>query len=150
MKKAVWGPIVWKTLHCITLKIKDEEFSNEREKIIKIITGICSNLPCPTCSSHAMAIIKKYKLSDFKKKNDLIKFVYIMHNHVNERLKKKKYAFQDIEYYNNYNLKTVLSNYYTMSGNMRYGERMMLYTYHRSAFIKFFHNYFSNNISKFN
>uniref|UniRef100_A0A6C0L0S3 thiol oxidase n=1 Tax=viral metagenome TaxID=1070528 RepID=A0A6C0L0S3_9ZZZZ len=150
MKKAVWGPIVWKTLHCITLKVKDEEFINEREQIIQIITSICSNLPCPQCSSHSMGIIRRYKLSLVKTKTDLIKFVYMMHNHVNKRLNKKNYTFQDIEHYNNYNIKTVLSNYYTMNINMKQGEKMMLYSYHRRQFLKLFYNYFNNNISKFN
>ena len=91
MKKAEWGPIIWKTLHCIPLKIKDEEFSNEREQIIKIIMSICSNLPCPQCSSHATGIIRRYKLSDVKTKSDMVKFVHFMHNHVNKRLKKNSF-----------------------------------------------------------
>lgn len=150
MKKAVWGPIVWKTLHCITLKVKDEEFPNEREQIIKIITNICSNLPCPQCSSHAMGVIRRYKLRDVKTKTDLIKFVYMMHNHVNKRLKKQFYTFQDIEHYKQYDIKTVLTNYYTMNMNMKQSEKMMLHSYHRKAFLNLFHTYFKNNISKFN
>ena len=42
MKKAEWGQLIWKVLHCITIKIKDEEFPQERENIIKMITNICS------------------------------------------------------------------------------------------------------------
>ena len=35
MKKGEWGPIVWKVLHCITLKIKNEVFEKEKKKYYK-------------------------------------------------------------------------------------------------------------------
>lgn len=150
MKKVEWGPLIWKVLHCITLKIKDEEFSNERKSIIKIITNICSNLPCPQCASHATGIIRKYKLMNIKTKNDLIKFVHFMHNLVNKRLKKPNYPFENIQHYNKYNTKEVLNEYFIKNTNAKYGEKMMLYSYHRKNFLKDFRDYFRNNISKFN
>ena len=103
MKKSEWGPIIWKVLHCITIKIKDEEFPKEREQIIWMITNICSNLPCPQCASHASGIIKKHRLKDVKTKAELIKFVYSMHNVVNKRLKKQTYPFNDIQHYDQFN-----------------------------------------------
>lgn len=150
MKKAEWGPIIWKVLHCITIKIKDEEFPKERQEIIRIITNICSNLPCPQCASHASGIIRKHKLVQVKNKSDLIKFVFFMHNLVNKRLKKKPYSFDNIQHYNQYDIKSVLSDYYRMNANSKYGEKMMLYTYHRNEFMKRFYNYFNTNLSKFN
>lgn len=149
MKKSEWGPIIWKTLHCIPTKIKDDEFLNEREQIIKIITNICSNLPCPQCSSHATGMIRRHKLRDIKTKRDMISFVHFMHNQVNKRLKKKQYAIQELEDYNKYNIRTVLSDYYSLNINMRAGEKMMLYSYHRKAFLESFQKYFNQNISKF-
>lgn len=150
MKKAEWGPIIWKLLHCITIKIKEEMFPSEKEKIINIITGICANLPCPQCSSHATGIIKKYKLKEVKTKNDIVKFVYFMHNSVNKRLKKKIYLFENIKEYDNYNTKSVINDYYNFSINARYSEKLMLHSYHRKIFLKTFSEYFKKNISKFN
>lgn len=150
MKKAVWGPLTWKVLHCITIKIKDEEFPKERENIIKMITSICSNLPCPHCASHATGMIKKYKLKNVKTKSELIKFVYFMHNSVNKKLKKTNYLFDNIEHYNQYNTKDVLTEYFNKNANARYGERMMLQSYHKNIFLKHFKDYFRKNIHKFN
>jgi hypothetical protein len=150
MKKGEWGPLIWKVLHCITIKIKDEEFPQERENIIKMITNICSNLPCPQCASHSTGIIKKHRLNNVKTKDDLIKFVYFMHNTVNKRLKKPNYSFKNIEQYNQYNTKDVLSEYFNKNLNARYGEKMMLHSYHRKNFLKQFCDYFRKNISKFN
>ena len=149
MKKAEWGPIVWKALHCITLKIKDEVFEKEKNNIIKIISNICSNLPCPQCASHASGFINKYKIKNVKNKDELIKYVFLMHNNVNKRLKKKIYNFDEIEIYNNYDIKTVLGDYYRMNVNLRTTERMMLHNYHRRAFISEFYNYFNRNITNF-
>ena len=150
MKKAEWGPLIWKVLHCITIKIKDEAFPNERNSLIYIISGICANLPCPQCASHANGIIKKYKLKDVKTKNDIIKFVYFMHNQVNKRLNKQIFLFENIQEYNNYNIKQLLNDYYNMCINSKYNEKMMLHSYHRKAFLKIFSDYFKKNISKFN
>ena len=150
MKKAEWGPLTWKVLHCITIKIKDEEFPMERKHLIKMITNICSNLPCPQCASHATGMIRKYRLDNVKTKSDLIKFVYLMHNTVNKRLKKPKYSFENIEHYNKYNIKDVLTDYFNKNVNGRYGEKMMLYSYHRKIFLKQFYDYFRQNIYKFN
>jgi hypothetical protein len=151
MKKSEWGPIVWKVLHCITIKIKDEEFINQREKLIELITKICSNLPCPHCSSHAIRIINNYKLKYVKKKEDLIKFVHFMHNLVNKKTKKNTHSIEIIDNYKNYNTKNVLSDYYRMNTNYKTPNvKMMLHTHSRNEFLKFFYNYFNANISKFN
>ena len=149
MKKAGWGPIVWKALHCITLKIKNEEFEKEKNNIIKIISDICTNLPCPQCASHASNFIRRYKMKNIKNKDELIKYMFLMHNNVNKRLKKKSYNFDDIEIYNSYDIKNVLTDYYKMNINLRTGERMMLHNYHRKMFISEFYNYFNGNIAKF-
>lgn len=149
MKKAGWGPIVWKALHCITLKIKNEEFEKEKNNIIKIISDICTNLPCPQCASHASNFIRRYKMKNIKNKDELIKYIFLMHNNVNKRLKKKSYNFDDIEIYNSYDIKNVLTDYYKMNINLRTGERMMLHNYHRKMFISEFYNYFNGNIAKF-
>ena len=150
MKKAEWGPLVWKVLHCMTIKIKDEEFQNERENIIQMISGICSNLPCPQCATHASGLIKKHKLRDVKSKIDIIKFIYLMHNQVNKRLKKQIYSFEKIEEYEHFNMKSLLNDYYNMNLKAKYNEKMMLHSYHRKTFMKKFCDYFRNNISKFN
>ena len=59
MKKSTWGPIFWRTLHCLVIKIHDQHFENEREIIIRTIERIIGNLPCPVCSEHAKGMIKQ-------------------------------------------------------------------------------------------
>ena len=33
MKKSEWGPCVWKVLHTLTIKIKDESFESQRKQL---------------------------------------------------------------------------------------------------------------------
>ena len=95
-------------------------------------------------------LIKKHKLRDVKSKIDIIKFIYLMHNQVNKRLKKQIYSFEKIEEYEHFNMKSLLNDYYNMNLKAKYNEKMMLHSYHRKTFMKKFCDYFRNNISKFN
>ncbi len=149
MKKAVWGPIIWKTLHCLTYKIKDEHFPTQKTKLIDIIIKICSNLPCPVCSNHAQGMIKKYRLQFIKNKQDLIRILFFMHNEVNKRLKKVEFKFDNLTIYDSLRFRDVLTEYYNTNINMHLGEKMMLYSFHRKKFLTIFKEYVNQNIQYF-
>ena len=76
--------------HCITSKSKTKN-SPKKEKNNFDDNGICSNLPCPQCASHASGLIKT-QFEECKNKSDIIKFVHFMHNEVNKRLKKNLFV----------------------------------------------------------
>lgn len=150
MKKAEWGPIIWTLLHCIACKIKEEHFETEKLHLLKTISGICSNLPCPSCAMHATSIIQKYINTSVKTKNDLIKLILMLHNVVNRKLKKDIiYTMDDLSTYDNKVFRDVLVEYYIMMRTQKYSQKMMLNNFHRDTFLKKFYNYFTNNLSKF-
>ena len=149
MKKALWGPIIWKTLHCLTYKIKDEHFPTQKTKLIDIIIKICSNLPCPVCSNHAQGMIKKYRLQFIKNKQDLIRILFFMHNEVNKRLKKVEFKFDNLTIYDSLRFRDVLTEYYNININMHLGEKMMLYSFHRKKFLTIFKEYVNQHIQYF-
>lgn len=149
MKKALWGPIIWKTLHCLAYKIKDEHFLTQKTKLIDLIIKICSNLPCPACSNHAQGMIKKYRLPFIKNKQELIRILFLMHNEVNKRLKKIEFKFENLIMYNSLQLKDVLTEYYNTNINMHLGEKMMLYSFHRKKFLTIFKEYANKHIQYF-
>ena len=60
MRKTVWGPLYWNFLHNLVIRIKNEDYMKENK--YKIINGICNHLPCPLCSSHAKAYIRKFRM----------------------------------------------------------------------------------------
>ena len=151
MKKSIWGPCIWKLLHCFTIKIKDEYFVQEKNNIINTITNICANLPCPLCSTHAMQILKKYNFKNISTKENLIKIIFILHNEVNKNLKKTLFSYNKlIDTYNKYNFYDVLNEYNRVINQSNYNERMMLYTFHKKKFILDFQSYFLKNIKYYN
>ena len=82
MSKAVWGPATWSMLHCLVLKINDV---TNLESLKGLIINICSNLPCPYCTSHATAILKQERFSQINDILTLKTFMWQFHNKVNER-----------------------------------------------------------------
>ena len=44
-----WGEPTWFLLHTLSVKIKEEHFSQIKDELLSIINNICSNLPCPDC-----------------------------------------------------------------------------------------------------
>ena len=83
-----WGNITWKFLHTLIEKIKDDEYNNEKEKLLYFIKKICDNLPCPDCRSHANAYMKSIKKTDINTKEEFKYLLFNLHNEVNRRLKK--------------------------------------------------------------
>lgn len=150
MKKEEWGPCIWNLLHCITIKIKDDKFSEEKNNIIKIINNICNNLPCPMCAAHATQILIKYKFEKIDTKERLIKVIFFLHNEVNNSLKKKLYSYNNlIDKYSKYNFIDVLNKYYSIMNKSNYNEKMMLYSFHKKKFLVEYKKYFLNNIKQY-
>jgi len=104
--KELWSIPTWYLFHGLAEKINVNFFNRERETILKFILLICRSLPCPICQQHATSYLKKEKFVQvIKTKEDLINFLYNMHNWVNKRLKKKEYKKSDLEMYKRINIK---------------------------------------------
>lgn len=150
MKKSEWGPCIWKTLHVLTIKIKDEQFEKQRVNLVEIITNICGNLPCPICSTHAKSLLQKYKFQHAKTKELLILILIKIHNEVNKKLRKPiQEASVMKEYYKTLNTREIIQDYYRKNANMRFGEKMMMNSFHRNLFLNKFKTYVRTNISDF-
>ena len=151
MKREVWGPYIWTVLHCLTLRIKDEQFEKERKTIMEFISEICDNLPCPNCAGHATFTLRKLNFMKIRTKEELINVIFKLHNEVNRRLKKKIFERSSLEEtYKKYNLQSLLIGYFKINQEIRYAEKMMLYSSRRTIFFKRFLNYCKNNMDKFN
>ena len=151
MKREVWGPYIWTVLHCLSLRIKDEYFEKEHKTIIGFISEICDNLPCPNCASHAIFTLRRMNFTKIRTKDELINVLFNLHNEVNRRLKKEKFEKSSLEEtYKKYNLQSLLIGYFKMNQEIRYAEKMMIYSSRRRLFLNRFLNYCKNNMDKFN
>jgi hypothetical protein len=122
MSPNTWGPPIWTLFHTLAEKIKEEEFTTLMPQIIFNIRKICSALPCPECSQHAMEFFKKVNVAGIKSKEDLRNLLCLFHNLVNKR-KGKSLLKHDLvsELYSNKNLIEVYNNFirvYQTNGNM--------------------------------
>lgn len=150
MKKSLWGPAIWKTLHVLTIKLKDEYFESQKKIIIDFILGVCQNLPCPYCSQHACDFLKRHKINYIKSKEQLIKLIFMLHNDANKRLKKPLFDEEQLyQTYEKFNYEYTMKMYFKVVQQANYNEKMMLYSIGRKQFIKKYIHYIKNNLDKF-
>lgn len=150
MKKSEWGPMIWDFLHVFTLKIKEKEFIENKKVIIELLFGVCDNLPCPNCASHARGFLNKIRFSQIKQKEILIKAIWTMHNEVNKKNKTPFFEYDKLnEVYMHKNFEQVAIHYFKSLSKMNYGEKMMLYSFQRQRFVKKFVPIIRDNIKWF-
>ena len=94
-----WATPTWFFLHVFAEKINSDFFNNNKNECCNIITQICQNLPCPICSNHACAYIKKNKISKVQNKREFIIYLYEFHNYVNIMTKKERVNTKILEKY---------------------------------------------------
>ena len=144
-KSMKWGEPIWFFFHTIAEKLKPDSFNIVKADLLNIIYTICSNLPCPYCTSHATAILKK---SNFHQITDLFvlrTFIWQFHNKVNERLKKTTMDYSShLEKYNKMKLVDVI-NLFIKIYNENSGVTMMLYNFHKKQLIQQLRKYFNDN-----
>lgn len=144
-----WGNITWKFLHTIIEKIKEEEYNNERDKLLHFIKKICDNLPCPDCRSHANAYMKRVKITHVNTKQQLKYLLYNLHNEVNKRLKKYIPEKDVLNEYKENKLLDVISIFIQTFSRPMVNNRLMMDSLNRNFFMKELLTYFRENIDKF-
>lgn len=80
-----WGRPTWRFFHTIAYKIKPEYFKQVRKSMLDTIYSICSTLPCPVCSQHAVQYMNSVNYNTIQTKEDLKDMLYNFHNAVNVR-----------------------------------------------------------------
>jgi len=149
MSKKVWGPTIWILLHSLCELIKDEYFLTEKNNLVAQIKNICYNLPCPTCTNHAISILKRIKLEDVKTKSDLIHKVWVFHNIVNKNTKKPFVDKDILDQYKRARLDNILYKVKTTYKSSFLSSKYIMYKFHgQKAFYEFL-KYMHYNKDKF-
>ena len=77
-----WGKITWYFIHTFCERIDEAFFVNNRETVLKILSSVCSMIPCPTCRSHADQYLKKNPMIKIvRNKEELKAYFFRFHNH---------------------------------------------------------------------
>ena len=121
-----WGNITWALFHILAEKINENKFFEVKNKLVKIIIGICGNLPCPDCSDDAVRILKQAYVRNIKTKNHFIEFMRQFHNIVNIKLHKRQVSILELQnLYKNSNINSIIQQFFTIYRIKSYNPKMI-------------------------
>ena len=138
MSTKEWGNITWKFFHTLAAQIKEDKFSEIRDKLIDIVIQTCSHLPCPDCTDHASnKVLKRAYIKNIKTKTHFIEFLRQLHNIVNIKLYKKTYTMEEIKnMYTDVNLYVTTNQFLKIYSKQHYNIRLITHNMHRQKFIQ--------------
>jgi hypothetical protein len=144
----VWGPAVWTLFHTLAEKINEENNTALVQQAFGFIKRICAFLPCPECSKDATLYLQRVKQSEIKTRTGLISTVYLFHNYVNRKKKKKLFNYGEIVKYKNTNLVKVVNHFiaaYNTNGNMN----LIAESFQRKLIVSDFKRWLTGSIHMF-
>ena len=107
-----WGPSIWFLFHTLAHKIKNEDFQRLKVDFLDIVRGICANLPCPTCATHATQYMRNINYNSINNKEELKNFFFKFHNHVNIRKNIEPFPFTELDgKYSKANTLNIIKNF---------------------------------------
>ena len=153
VSKSVWGPCVWILFHTLAFKIVPAEFSSKKTDLINYIQRICSNLPCPECTQHAMEYMKQNlrRIDAITTKEHLQEFLVDFHNAVNVRKGKPMFTYKQAE--DKYRLaktSSVIQYFFQIYGEKSNGNlKMFTNGFQKQILLSEFSAWIVNNYSSF-
>ena len=92
---SMWGPPLWHSLHAITMgypeKINDPETDYTAQEYKRFFHNLGPVLPCHWCKKNFAKNLKEIPIEQYLgSRKDLVYWLYLIHNKVNEELKKPK------------------------------------------------------------
>jgi len=92
MRPSVWGPILWHTMHIISLGYPETPDEATRQAAANFYRSLTSLIPCPICRDHYAKLIQMSPPAT-ESKDALIKWVFTIHNQVNAQLGKAEISY---------------------------------------------------------
>ena len=121
-----WGHITWILFHTLIEKLNENQYQHLGPIILNVIKSICSILPCPICKEHATNYIKHVKFkTHLPTKEHMKQFFYHFHNNVNIKTRKPIYPYENMNKYNNGNIRIIYNNFCILH-NKNYGNPRMM------------------------
>ena len=151
IKKMRWGEPTWFLFHTLAHKIKDEHFTQIRIELLNTIATICNNLPCPTCTEHASAYIKRVPFYSIQSKQGLKDFLFKFHNEVNKQKGFTQYSYNDLDSKYEYaNTSNIIHNFIFYFQDKSHSIRMIANDMFRMRISNQLKQWFNANIQYFN
>ena len=149
-KKIKWGEPFWNLFHVLAEKVHESEFSRIRVDFLNIIYLICSNLPCPDCTTHAVHYLNGINFNAIKSKEELKSMLFNFHNSVNARKDYPIFPRGELENkYRSGNTSLIIDTFLYHFKSRPYSVRLFVDTLHRERVMKQIVKWFQMNITCF-
>lgn len=149
-KKVLWGQPIWFLFHTLAEKVLLDSFASVSQGLLQLIYSISTNLPCPTCTSHAKEYLDKINFNAIQSKDQLKQMLHKFHNTVNE---KKGYPFFSYEETNEKYSKAItvniIHNFISQFEKKNKSIRLIADDLHRQGMTRKLRTWFNDNISHF-
>lgn len=99
----IWGPHAWIFLHSVTLSYPNNPSDLDKKTFKYFFLNLKDILPCQKCRYNYRNHLQKYNIDDYlNNREDLVKWLIMIHNEVNISNNEKIYSYDDvIDYYKN-------------------------------------------------
>lgn len=149
MSKTDWGNATWYLFHTLAEKLRPE-YQGDVPVLFHYIRGICTNLPCPTCSSHAAEHLKNINVRNINSIYNLKNFLLQFHNRVNEQLGKRRFTLQECNYKYYYaNTRNIILNFKRFMTIPRGNPKLMIGGNHQIEHVNQMLYWLQINLHKF-
>ena len=103
----IWGPMMWSFLHIMSFNYPVEPSEEQKHHYFDFVMNLQNTLPCGACRKNVRKNIQDLTFtieSDMKSRDSFSRWVYRLHNKVNEMLGKPHFrSFEEVRFmYNNF------------------------------------------------
>jgi hypothetical protein len=101
---AIWGPHYWFFLHTLAFCYPIKPSDPIKKRYYELLQNFDLYIPHPQVASYYRYLLHIYPLKPYlDKKEDLVKWVWHLHNKVNDKMEKKRVTLE--EFYESYHKK---------------------------------------------
>ena len=95
----VFGPSFWQVIHFTAFGYPDSPNDEDKEVYYTFYKNIMKILPCDSCATSAQKLFKKLDIREYlDSREDLIRWTYLFHKSVNDKLKVESPSFEEFKY----------------------------------------------------
>lgn len=136
----VWGPHFWFFLHTISITYPNYPNAVTKKKYYDLIQNFATFLPIEKIANEFSELLEQYPITPYlDNRESFIRWVWFIHNKINEKLKKPKITLEQFykNYYENYKPKDVkYKEFYKLRSRIIYTAIVLLV----AAAIYYFYN----------
>lgn len=151
LKKMKWGEPTWFLFHTLAEKVKEDHFNLIRKEFLDIIFTICSNLPCPICTKHAISHLRGINFNSIQTKQQLKDLLFQFHNIVNQKKNFSLFDYSQLDQkYSKANTNLIITNFIHFYGDKNKNMKLIADDFIRTKIVQKLSEWFYININHFN